>query len=114
PTVDRSVFIERLEPSDLTTRFDILDPGVELALRPLLAEAHRAVERLGCEVVLRAYEPAALPALYLVNRAAAFNAELRATRERVDDDVWAGVLDALASTTTDERPQLVLNYRNPL
>ncbi len=114
PAVDRSVLIERLEPSDLTTRFDILDPGVELALRPLLAEAQRAVERLGCEVVLRAYEPTALPALYLVNRAAAFNAELRATRERVDDDVWAGVLDALASTTTDERPQLVLNYRNPL
>jgi molecular chaperone HtpG len=113
PSVDRSVLIERLEPSDLTTRFDLLEPAVELAARPMLAEAQRAVDRLGCEVVLRAFEPAALPALYLVNRAAAFNAELRATRERVDD-VWAGVLDALAKTTTDERPQLVLNYRNPL
>jgi molecular chaperone HtpG len=113
PAVDRSVLIERLEPSDLTTRFDVLDPGVELAARPMLAQAQRAVDRLGCEVVLRAYEPAALPALYLVNRAAVFNAELRATRERVDE-VWAGVLDALARTTTDERPQLVLNYRNPL
>jgi molecular chaperone HtpG len=113
PAVDRSVLIERLEPSDLTTRFDLLEPAVELAVRPMLTEAQRAVDRLGCEVVLRAFEPAALPALYLVNRAAAFNAELRATRERVDD-VWAGVLDALAKTTTDERPQLVLNYRNPL
>jgi molecular chaperone HtpG len=113
PTIDRSVLIERLEPSDLTTRFDLLEPGVELAVRPMLTDAQRAVERLGCEVVMRAFEPAALPALYLVNRAAAFNAELRATRERVDD-VWAGVLDALAKTTTDERPQLVLNYRNPL
>jgi molecular chaperone HtpG len=113
PAVDRSVLIERLEPSDLTTRFDLLEPAVDLAVRPMLAEAQRAVDRLGCEVVLRAFEPAALPALYLVNRAAAFNAELRATRERVDD-VWAGVLDALAKTTTDERPQLVLNYRNPL
>ncbi len=113
PAIDRSVLIERLEPSDLTTRFDLLEPGVELAVRPMLTEAQRAVERLGCEVVMRAFEPAALPALYLVNRAAAFNAELRATRERVDD-VWAGVLDALAKTTTDERPQLVLNYRNPL
>jgi molecular chaperone HtpG len=113
PSIDRSVLIERLEPSDLTTRFDLLEPAVELAVRPMLTEAQRAVDRLGCEAVLRAYEPAALPALYLVNRAAAFNAELRATRERVDD-VWAGVLDALAKTTTDERPQLVLNYRNPL
>jgi molecular chaperone HtpG len=113
PGVDRSALIERLEPSDLTTRFDALDPGVELALRPMLGAAQRAVDRLGCEVVLRAYEPAALPALYLVNRAAAFNEQLRATREQVDE-VWAGVLDALAQTTTDDRPQLVLNYRNPL
>jgi molecular chaperone HtpG len=113
PVVDRSTIIERLEPSDLTTRFDVLDPGIELSLRPLLTEAQRAVDRLGCEVVLRAFEPVALAALYLVNRAAAFNAELRATREQVDD-VWAGVLDALAATTTDDRPQLVLNYRNPL
>ncbi|MCW2643629.1 MAG: ATP-binding region ATPase domain protein, partial [Dactylosporangium sp.] len=113
PAVEPSTLIERLEPSDLTTRFDVLDPAVELGLRPVLTEAQRAVDRLGCEVVLRAYEPAALPALYLVNRAAAFNEQLRATREQVDD-VWAGVLDALAQTTTDERPQLVLNYRNPL
>ncbi|MGC9666962.1 HSP90 family protein [Planosporangium sp. 12N6] len=113
PAVDRTTLIERLEPGDLTTRFDVLDPAVELALRPMLTEAQRAVERLGCEVVLRAYEPAALPALYLVNRAAAFNEQLRSTREQVDE-VWAGVLDALAQTTTDERPQLVLNYRNPL
>ncbi len=113
PAVERGVLIERLEPSDLTTRFDVLDPAVELGLRPMLAQAQRALDRLGCEVVLRAYEPAALPALYLANRAAAFAAELRATRERVDD-VWAGVLDALADTAADERPQLVLNHRNPL
>jgi molecular chaperone HtpG len=113
PAVDRSILIERLEPSDLTTRFDLLDPGVELSLRPVLAQAQRAVDRLGCEVVVRSFEPTALPALYLVNRAAAVAAELRATRERVDD-VWAGVLDALAATAADERPQLVLNYRNPL
>jgi molecular chaperone HtpG len=113
PAVERSALIERLEPSDLTTRFDVLDPAVELELRPVLTEAQRAVDRLGCEVVLRAYAPAGLPALYLVNRAAAFNEQLRATSEEVDD-VWAGVLDALAQTTTDERPQLVLNYRNPM
>src|SRR5690606_37759209 len=65
------------------------------------------------EVVLRAYDPAALPALYLVSRSAAFHGELRATRERVDE-VWAGVLDALAASGAEEQPQLVLNHRNPL
>ncbi|MGI5212549.1 HSP90 family protein [Plantactinospora sp. CA-290183] len=113
PTMDRSVLIERLEPSDLTTRFDALDPGVELALRPFLTAAQRALDRLGCEVVLRSYAPASLPALYLVSRSAAFQEQLQSTRERADE-MWAGVLDALAASGPPDRPQLVLNHRNPL
>lgn len=113
PVVDRSVLIERLEPSDLTTRFDALDPPVELALRQFLAAAQRAVERSGCEVVIRAYDPVSLPALYLVSRSAAFNDQLAASRDRADE-LWGGVLDALAATAPPDRPQLVLNHRNPL
>ncbi|MFG3698856.1 HSP90 family protein [Micromonospora sp. NPDC047620] len=113
PTVDRAVLIERLEPSDLTTRFDSLDPQVELALRPFLSGAQRALERLGCEVVVRAYDPVSLPALYLVSRSAAFNDQLAATRDRADE-LWGGVLDALAASAPPDRPQLVLNHRNPL
>jgi molecular chaperone HtpG len=113
PGLDRSVLIERLEPTDLTTRFDTLPPAVELALHPFLAAAQRALDRLGCEVVMRAYDPVALPGLYLVSRSAAFHGELRATRERVDD-LWAGVLDAIAASGPPDRPQLVLNHRNPL
>ncbi|MGB2567678.1 HSP90 family protein [Micromonospora citrea] len=113
PTVDRSVLVERLEPSDLTTRFDSLDPQVELALRPFLTWAQRALERLGCEVVVRAYDPVSLPALYLVSRSAAFNDQLAASRDKADE-LWGGVLDALAATAPPDRPQLVLNHRNPL
>ncbi|WP_433345923.1 HSP90 family protein [Micromonospora sp. CA-111912] len=113
PTVDRSALIERLEPSDLTTRFDALEPQVELALRPFLAGAQRALERLGCEVVIRAYDPVSLPTLYLVSRSAAFNDQLAATRDRTDE-LWGGVLDALAASAPPDRPQLVLNHRNPL
>ncbi|SCG60837.1 HSP90 family protein [Micromonospora coxensis] len=113
PTVDRSVLVERLEPSDLTTRFDSLDPQVELALRPFLTGAQRALERLGCEVVVRAYDPVSLPALYLVSRSAAFNDQLAASRDKADE-LWGGVLDALAASAPPDRPQLVLNHRNPL
>lgn len=38
--------------------------------------------------------------------------ELRATKETVDE-LWAGVLSAFEKPERD-RPQLVLNYRNPL
>ncbi|WP_329105702.1 HSP90 family protein [Micromonospora sp. NBC_01699] len=113
PGLDRSVLIERLEPTDLTTRFDTLDPSVELALRPFLVAAQRTLDRLGCEVALRAYDPASLPALYLVSRSAAFHDQLESTRQRADE-LWAGVLDAIASSGPPERPQLVLNHRNPL
>ncbi|WP_433054302.1 HSP90 family protein [Dactylosporangium sp. CS-033363] len=113
PQVEPGALIEKVEPGDLTTAFDALEPEVELAKRPFLQLAQRALDRLGCEVVLRAYDPAAVPAMYLTSRSAAFAAELRATRERVDD-VWADVLDALARTDEQDRSQLVLNYRNPL
>jgi molecular chaperone HtpG len=113
PHIDRTILVEHLVPSDLATRFDGVDPGIELALRGFLTIAQKAVEELGCQVVLRAYDPPTLSAMYLIDRDIAFAEELRATREKADD-IWGGVLDALAATVTDDRPQLVLNHRNPL
>jgi molecular chaperone HtpG len=113
PSVDMSVVVERLDPSDLATRFDGIDPGIEISLRPFLAAAQRVADPLGCEVVLRSFEPAGLAALYLLDRDAAFRGELRATKEKIDD-LWADVLSALEAGARDVRPQLVLNYRNPL
>jgi molecular chaperone HtpG len=112
-TVDPEIRVERLEPTDLTTRFTGLDTETELRLRPFLTAAQRRLDRLGCEVVIRAFDPPTLPALYLVSRAAAFHEEFTASRDRADD-LWGGVLDALAGTAQADRPQLVLNHRNPL
>ncbi len=111
--LDNSIRVERLDPSDLAARFDALDPGVELGLRPFLAAAQRAMDPLGCEVVLRSFEPSGMPATYLVDREAAFRGEIARTKEQADP-LWAGVLDALDRGARDVRPQLVLNYRNPL
>ena len=111
--VDNSIRVERLDPTDLATRFESLDPAVELAVRPFLAAAQRAMDPLGCEVLLRSYEPSVMPAMYLLDRDAAFRDGLRDTRDRADP-LWAGVLDALDAGARDVRPQLVLNYRNPL
>ncbi|GGJ74612.1 molecular chaperone HtpG [Pilimelia anulata] len=111
--IDPGLRLERMEPGDLATRFDGLAPGLELTLTDFLAAAGRGLEPVGCEVVLRAFDPVSLPALYLASRSALFHGELTATRERVDD-AWAGVLDAIAAATPADRPQLVLNYRNPL
>jgi molecular chaperone HtpG len=113
PVLDRAILVERLEPTDLSTRFESVDPQTELRLRPFLSAAQRRLDRLGCEVVLRSFEPASLAALYLVTRSAAFHEELQNSREKADD-LWGGVLDALADSGPPDRPQLVLNHRNPL
>ncbi|MEV6303717.1 HSP90 family protein [Actinoplanes sp. NPDC051861] len=110
---DPQTTAERLDPADLTTRFLPLDAETELRLRPFLAIAQRRLDRLGCEVVVRAFDPVTLPALYLVSRAAAFQEEFTASRDQADD-LWGGVLDALSRTVPTDRPQLVLNHRNPL
>jgi molecular chaperone HtpG len=90
-----------------------VDAEAELRLLPFLSAAQRRLDRLGCEVVVRAFEPSSLPALYLVSRAATAHEEFRTARDRADD-LWGGVLDALADAEPPERTQLVLNHRNPL
>ncbi|MFG1641574.1 HSP90 family protein [Amycolatopsis sp. NPDC049252] len=111
-SLEPDLAVTRLDPSDLTTAFSELDSATALATRPFVTAAQRRLDRLGCEVVLREFEPANLPVLYLLDRAAAFAGELRATKEQVDE-LWAGVLSAFEKPT-DDRPQLVLNHRNPL
>jgi molecular chaperone HtpG len=112
-TVDRDLRVERLDPADLADHFSAVDTEAELRLRPFLTAAQRRLDRLGCEVVIRGFDPATVPAIYLVSRAAAFHDQFTTSRETADD-LWGGVLDALAGTTPTDRPQLVLNHRNAL
>ncbi|MGK5551855.1 HSP90 family protein [Actinomadura kijaniata] len=113
PDIDPEIRLTRLDAAELTTHFGVLDPGAELALRPFLAAAQRAVDRLGCEVVVRDFDPASLPALYLTSRAAQYQEELSQARDAADE-LWADVLGALDDATKRDRPQLVINHRNPL
>lgn len=111
--IDPDIRLRRLDAAELTTHFGAVDPGTELALRPFLTAAQRAVERLGCEIVVRDFDPVSLPALYLTSRSAEHQAELREARD-LADDLWSDVLGALEGAVTADRPQLVLNHRNPL
>ncbi|WP_120315641.1 HSP90 family protein [Catellatospora citrea] len=113
PLLDSTIMVDRLDPSDLSTRFDTLDPAADLGLRPFVAAAQRAMDPLGCEVVIRAFDPPSMPALYLTDRHATFQRRLRETAQ-VADDLWAGVLSTFEQAEARVRPQLVLNHRNPL
>jgi molecular chaperone HtpG len=113
PVLDPRIRVERLDPGALATRFELVDPAVELALRPFLSTAQRTLATLDCDVILRAFDPPSVSALYLVDRESRHRAELRATR-KVADDLWADVLGVFDDDAASDRPQLVLNHRSPL
>ncbi|MFF2951369.1 HSP90 family protein [Kitasatospora sp. NPDC057965] len=111
-TVDRSLETEQLRAADLTTHLARLEPADERALAPFLAAADPVLARLGCDLLVRSFEPSGLPALYLLDDDTAFQLDVRGAREQVDE-TWAAILGSFQSHG-EPRPRLVLNHRNPL
>jgi molecular chaperone HtpG len=112
PDIDKHIVAEPLGAGDLATQLEELEPSTELGLRPFLTQAQRTLDRFGVEVLIRAFDPQGLPALYLLDSDTALHMDLKRGQENVDD-VWASILGSFTAAKTD-RPQLVLNYRNPL
>lgn len=114
PAIDHSVKVTMFEPSELSMTFDELAPDAAAAVRPFVQAAQESLDEVGCEVVVRDFEPASLPALYLVDHETEYVAERRRTRAGADG-LWAEVLGALDTDAEhDVRPQLVFNHRSPL
>jgi molecular chaperone HtpG len=111
PQLLPGVTVAGLDAGVVTAALDPVAPDEELSVARLLAVARRHLDPLDCDVLLRAFRPVTVPALYLDSRAA------RAERTRAEvaasaDDLWTEILGALKSTAP--RAQLVLNYRSPL
>jgi molecular chaperone HtpG len=111
PQVSPGVTVEPLDATVVTAALDPVAPADELALGAVLAIARSALDPLGCDVILRAFHPVTVPAVYLDSRAA------RAERTRAQlaaeaDDLWADILGVLKSTAP--RAQLVLNHHSPV
>ncbi|MFG1678506.1 HSP90 family protein [Micromonospora sp. NPDC049282] len=112
PDLDPAVDTEVLTASDLATRLEPLDPDAELAVRPFRTVAQRTLDQLGVEVLVRAFEPASLPALHLLDGDTALAIDLRQGQEQADD-LWSSILGTF-TPGRDVRPQLVFNHRNLL
>jgi molecular chaperone HtpG len=105
------VTVARLDAAVIAAALDPVAPDDELSLARLLGIARKRLGPLDCDVILRAFRPVTVPAIFLDSRAA------RAERTRAEiaassDGLWAEILGALKSTAP--RAQLVLNYRSPL
>ena len=111
PRLLPGVTVAGLDAEVIAAALDPVAADDELSMARLLGIARRRLDSLDCDVLLRAFRPVTVPALYLDSRAA------RAERTRAElaesaDDLWASILGALKSTAP--RAQLVLNQRSPV
>jgi molecular chaperone HtpG len=111
PDLVPGTIVETLDAPVIASALDTVEPDAELRLAGFLAKAREILDPLDCDVILRAYHPVAVSALYLDSRAA------RAERTRSEiaaeaDDLWAEILGSLKSS--GPRAQLVLNNHNPV
>jgi molecular chaperone HtpG len=111
PQVLPDVAVLGLDATVVAAALDPVAPDDELSLARLLAIARRRLDPLDCDVILRAFGPVTVPALFLDSRTARAE-RTRAEVEASSDGLWAEILGALKSTTP--RAQLVLNFRSPL
>lgn len=111
PTVLSGAAVCDLDSDAVTAHLGFVDPEEELALGAFLATARARLDPLGCDVVLRAFQPASVPALHLDDREARHEREREAV-EADADELWAGILGALRET--GPRARLVLNHLNPM
>ncbi|MGW2227025.1 HSP90 family protein [Streptomyces formicae] len=103
--------VAELDTDTVTAHLDTVDPARELALAPFLAVANAALEPLGCDVVLRAFQPVSVPALHLDDRDTRHE-RARAEAAEAADGLWADILGSLRAGRP--RARLVLNHLNPL
>ncbi|CAM5239450.1 HSP90 family protein [Streptomyces avidinii] len=111
PAVRPELKVTELDAGAVTERLDPVPTAAELALAPFLATARTRLEPQSCDVVLRAFQPVAVPALYLDDRQARQERDRTAALETADS-LWSGILGALRGSAP--RARLVLNHNNPL
>jgi molecular chaperone HtpG len=103
--------VRPLGAHDVAQVLATLPPVRELELGSFVAATNELLEPLECEVQLREFEPASLPALLLQDREGEHQRTLARTVAE-GDDVWGEVLAGFASEAQPRR--LVLNCANPV
>jgi molecular chaperone HtpG len=108
------VTVRRMEPGELLDSLEDLSLAEQETARGAMDRIDAILRRFQCDLEVKRFRPADLPALYTLGGAANFQRDVQRTRD-VSDDLWAGVLDGLGSAPTgSERSQLCLNWQNPV
>ncbi|MEU1075776.1 MULTISPECIES: HSP90 family protein [unclassified Streptomyces] len=111
PKIRPGLKVTELDAGAVTDRLDPVPTTAELSLAAFLSTARTRLDPHGCDVVLRAFQPVAVPALFLDDRQARHERDRAAAQENADS-LWNDILGALRGSAP--RARLVLNHNNPL
>lgn len=111
--IDETVEVLPMDASELAARLDTVPTAEQFAARALLRAASDVLSDRNTEVILRRFDPASLPALYLPDPGATGRAVAQ-TSAAGASDLWNSVVDAAGPQAPGGQPQLVLNHANPL
>ncbi|NGO79268.1 HSP90 family protein [Streptomyces sp. YC504] len=115
PGIRPGVSVTELDAGAVTDRLDTVEVSTELALAPFLATARARLDALDCDVALRAFQPVAVPALFLDDRQARHERDRASAQEGAQasgDALWSSILGSLRGSAP--RARLVLNHNNAL
>ncbi|MBQ0825505.1 HSP90 family protein [Streptomyces tagetis] len=112
PEVRPGTTVADLDPATLTAHLDPVDRDTELAAAAYIAQARDALAVFGCDVALRAFQPASAPALLVDSREARHERTRSQLAREQEGGLWGDILGALRQEAP--RAQLILNQLNPL
>lgn len=107
-----SVRLYEIDAESLLLNFKFLTLAEQDEVAEFLSAANEILRPFNCEVEIRSFQPADLPALYNASRAALFKRSMEETKQVVDG-FWSSVLDEVAAGIQFDAPaRLCFNYSN--
>jgi len=118
PEVFEGITVSRATVEDALDALDVPPLDDRATVARLEDRAGAVLDAVGCDVVVRRFDPADVPALYLAGRDA-LRAVDRGVARQVAPSLWAGVLGKAATvagggSAGPARPRLCLNWSSPL
>lgn len=114
PEVHPSVNAERLLPEDVSLSFTDITPEERLQLYELTRIADAALQRFRCQVQVRRFKPADLPALFTLSQESSSLRSLEKAEE-VSTPAFSSVLSSLTGKFEESAyATLYLNLDNPV
>ncbi|GEL93885.1 molecular chaperone HtpG [Cellulomonas composti] len=104
--------VRELRAQDVAQVLAPLEPLRELEVLDQLQAAAAVVRPLDCDLVVRSFEPAEVPAVLLEDRDGQYRGEVRRT-VAAEPDLWGGILAGFADGSDEPARRLVVNDANP-